>query len=168
MAVARRRVSHDFLRAVSHAAENVRPVAEKQMPRAWSFNVEPGVRIAQMVRPMESIGCYIPGGRFALVSTLVMTMVTAKVAGVPTIVAECPRPNGELLAAADLLGVTMLARIGGAQAIAALAYGTKRIAPVEKICGPGQSIRDGRQTVGQLRPRDRSAGGTDGGHRARK
>jgi histidinol dehydrogenase len=90
-----------------------------------------------MVRPIESIGCYIPGGRFALVSTLVMTVVPAQVAGVPRIVAVCPRPNDELLAAADLLGVTKLARIGGAQAVAALAYGTKRIAPMEKIFGRG-------------------------------
>lgn len=137
MAAARRRVPHEFLRAVAHAAANVRRVAEKQMPGEWSFTVEPGVRVAQMIRPIDSIGCYIPGGRFALFSTLVMTVVPAQVAGVRRIIAVCPGANDELLAAADLLGVERLARIGGAQAIAALAYGTKRIVPVEKIFGPG-------------------------------
>ena len=136
-ATAKKRVSREFLRAVAHAAQNVQRVAEQQMPREWSLEVERGVRIAQLVRPIESIGCYIPGGRFALVSTLVMTVVPARVAGVHRIVAACARANDELLAAADLLGVTHLARIGGAQAIAALAYGTKRIARVDKIFGPG-------------------------------
>jgi histidinol dehydrogenase len=137
MAAARKRVSGEFLRAVAHAAANVRRVAEQQMPREWSLQVEPGVRISQIVRPIESVGCYIPGGRFALISTLVMTVVPAHVTGVGRIVAVCPRANDELLAAADLLGVTRLARTGGAQAIAALAYGTKRIARVDKIFGPG-------------------------------
>ena len=137
IAAARKKVGREFLRAVEHAARNVRGVAEKQLPREWSLNVEPGVKIAQLVRPVDSIGCYIPGGRFALFSTMVMTVVPAQVAGVKRICVACPRANDELLAAADLLGVTHLARIGGAQAIAALAYGTKRIAPVEKIFGPG-------------------------------
>jgi histidinol dehydrogenase len=137
MAQAKRRVAREFLRAVEHSASNVRRVAEKQLPRDWSLNVENGVTIRQLVRPLDSIGCYIPGGRFALLSTLVMTVVPAQVAGVPRIVAVCPRPNDALLATADLLGVCEFARVGGAQAIAALAYGTKQIAPVEKICGPG-------------------------------
>src|SRR5713226_7049062 len=117
---ARRQVSVEFLRAVEHAARNVRTVAEKQMPKPWTLEVEPGVKISQMVRPIESVGCYIPGGRYALVSTLVMTVVPAKVAGVREICVVCPRPNAELLAAASLLGVKRIARIGGAQAIAAL------------------------------------------------
>ena len=69
IAAAKNRVSREFLRAVDHAAENVRRVAEKQMPREWSLQVEPGVTVAQVVRPIESIGCYIPGGHFALFST---------------------------------------------------------------------------------------------------
>jgi histidinol dehydrogenase len=137
MAAAKKRVGPEFLRAVEHAAKNVRRVAERQLPRAWSLEVEPGVNIAQLIRPIESIGCYIPGGRFALFSTMVMTVVPALAAGVERVLVACPRANDELLAAADLLGVTQLARIGGAQAIAALAYGTKRIARVEKIFGPG-------------------------------
>src|SRR5258708_9143764 len=131
------RVSSDFLRAVTHAARNVRRVAEKQLPRPWTIEVEPGVTIGQVVRPIESIGCYSPGGRHALVSTLVMMAVPALAAGVPRIVVVCPRPNAELLAAAKLLAITEVARIGGAQAIAALAYGTKSVRRVEKIFGPG-------------------------------
>ena len=134
---ARKQASRDFLRALEHAARNVRRVAEKQLPKPWTMEVEPGVKIAQLVRPIEAIGCYIPGGRFALVSTMVMTVVPAKVAGVRHIQVVCPRPNAALLAAADVLGVARVARIGGAQAIAALAYGTKRVARVEKIFGPG-------------------------------
>ena len=134
---ARKQVSRDFLRALEHAARNVRRVAEKQLPKPWTMEVEPGVRIGQVVRPIESIGCYIPGGQHALVSTLVMTVVPAKVAGVRDIQVVCPRPNAALLAAADVLGIRRIARIGGAQAIAALAYGTKGVPRVEKIFGPG-------------------------------
>jgi histidinol dehydrogenase len=134
---ARKQVSRDFLRALEHAARNVRRVAEKQLPRPWTIDVEPGVKIGQVVRPIDSIGCYIPGGRFALVSTMVMTVVPAKVAGVCNIRVVCPRPNAALLATASVLGVTCIARMGGAQAIAAQAYGTKRVARVDKIFGPG-------------------------------
>jgi len=134
---ARKQVSRDFLRAVEHAARNVRRVAEKQLPKPWTMEVESGVKIGQLVRPIDAIGCYIPGGRFALVSTMVMTVVPAKVAGVRHIQVVCPRPNAALLAAAGVLGVTRVARMGGAQAVAALAYGTKRVARVEKIFGPG-------------------------------
>ena len=134
---ARKQVSHDFLRALEHAARNVRRVAEKQLPKPWTIEVEPGVKIGLLVRPIDTIGCYVPGGRFALVSTMVMTVVPAKVAGVRHIQVACPRPNAALLAAAGVLGVSSVARMGGAQAIAALAYGTKRVARVEKIFGPG-------------------------------
>jgi histidinol dehydrogenase len=134
---AARAVDADFLRAIRHAARNVRRVAEKQMPVEWSIEVERGVRISQIVRPIESIGCYIPGGRFSLVSTLLMTVVPALVAGVRRIVIVCPKPSAELLAAADFLGVDAIARVGGAQAIAALAYGTRSISRVDKIFGPG-------------------------------
>jgi histidinol dehydrogenase len=137
MAAAARSVSGDFVRAVKHASRNVQRVAEKQLPRSWTIEVEPGVNIGQIVRPIETIGCYIPGGRHALVSTLVMTVVPARVAGVRRAIVVCPRPNSELLAAAHLLGVAEVARIGGAHAIGALAYGTKNIPRVEKIFGPG-------------------------------
>jgi histidinol dehydrogenase len=130
-------VSADFLRAVKHAMANVRKVAEKQLPRKWWFEVEPGVSIGQMVRPIETIGCYIPGGKATLLSTLVMTAVPAQVAGAKRIVTVCSRPNDELLAAAGILGLSEIARVGGAQAVAALAYGTKTIPRVDKIFGPG-------------------------------
>jgi histidinol dehydrogenase len=86
---------------------------------------------------MDAIGCYIPGGRFALVSTMVMTLVPAKIAGVKRVIVVCPRPNKELLASARLLGISEVARVGGAQGVAALAYGTKSIPRVDKIFGPG-------------------------------
>jgi histidinol dehydrogenase len=130
-------VSKSFLAAVKRAARNIRRVAEQQLPRPWSLSVEPGVTISQVVRPIETIGCYIPGGRYALVSTLLMTVIPAQVAGVRRVLVVCPHPNAELLAAADVLGVNEMARVGGAQAIAALAYGTKSVPRVEKIFGPG-------------------------------
>jgi histidinol dehydrogenase len=137
IAEAQEKVSTDFLRAVRHAIANVRKVAEKQLPRDWSMEVEPGVRIGQMVRSIESVGCYIPGGTSTLLSTLVMSAVPAQVAGAKRIVAVCARPNNELLATAGLLGLREVARVGGAQAIAALAYGTRTIPRVDKIFGPG-------------------------------
>jgi histidinol dehydrogenase len=137
MSAAAQSVGEDFVRAVKHASRNVRCVAEKQLPRPWTIEVEHGLNIGQIVRPIETIGCYIPGGRHALVSTLVMTVIPASVAGVQRIVVVCPRPNAELLAAAHLLGVAEVARIGGAHAIGALAYGTKNLPRVEKIFGPG-------------------------------
>jgi len=130
-------VSPGFLRAVRQAAGNIRRVAEKQLPVPWTVKVEPGVRISQQVVPIESIGCYIPGGSWSLVSTLLMTVVPAQIAGVDRIIAVCPKPNDQLLATAKFLGIREIARIGGAQAIAALAYGTKSIPRVEKIFGPG-------------------------------
>jgi len=137
MAAAAKSVGGDFVGAMQHASRNVQRVAEKQLPRPWTVEVESGINIGQIVRPIETIGCYIPGGRHALVSTLVMTVVPAKVAGVQRVVVVCPRPNAELLAAAHFLGVSEFARIGGAHAIGALAYGTKNIPRVEKIVGPG-------------------------------
>ena len=127
----------DLRRAIEHAARNIRAVAEKQLPREWTLEVEPGVRISQVVRPVESIGCYIPGGRFSLLSTMLMTVIPAMMAGVKRITVVSPGPNEALLAAASILGISRIARIGGAQAIAALAYGTKSVPRVDKIFGPG-------------------------------
>jgi histidinol dehydrogenase len=160
--VARKQVSRDFLRALEHAVRNVRRVAEKQLPKPWTMEVEPGVKIGQVVRPIDSIGCYIPGGRFALVSTMVMTVVPAKVAGVHTIQVACPRPNAALLAAASVLGITRVARMGGAQAIAALAYGTKSVARVDKIFGPGNKyVTAAKQLVSSDCAIDLPAGPTE-------
>ncbi len=134
---AQKATSAEFRKAIEKSAENVRRVAEKQLPRPWTVETAPGVKIHQAVRPIEATGCYVPGGRFSLVSTLVMIVVPAKVASVPNMVAVCPKPSPELLAAAGILGVERIARIGGAQAIAALAYGTKSVPRVDKIFGPG-------------------------------
>jgi len=134
---AARGVLPELRSALEHAARNIRRVSEKQLPRAWSITVEPGVRVGQRVTPLDTIGCYIPGGRFSLVSTLLMTAVPAQVAGVRRIVVACPRPNSALFAAAELLGIREIAHIGGAQAVAALAYGTDSVPAVDKIFGPG-------------------------------
>ena len=155
-------VGPDFLRAVKHAMANVRKVAEKQLPRKWSLEVEPGVRIGQTVRPIETIGCYIPGGKSTLLSTLVMTAVPAQVAGAKRIVVVCSRPNNELLATAGILGLREIARIGGAQAIAALAYGTKTIPRVDKIFGPGNRfVTAAKQLVSRDCAIDLPAGPTE-------
>jgi histidinol dehydrogenase len=130
-------VPQEFLAAIDHAARNIRVVARKQLPQKWMIEVEPGVRAGQIVRAIDSVGCYLPGGRFSLVSTLLMTVIPAQVAGVKRIVVASPQPGAALLAAAARLGIERVARIGGAQAIAALAYGTKSIERVDKICGPG-------------------------------
>ena len=159
---AQERASADFLRAVKHAIANVRKVAEKQLPRNWSIEVEPGVSIGQMVRPIETIGCYIPGGKSTLLSTLVMTAVPAQVAGVKRIVAVCSRPNHELLAAAGILGLSEVARIGGTQAVAALAYGTKAIPRVAKLFGPGNRfVTAAKQLVSRDCAIDLPAGPTE-------
>jgi histidinol dehydrogenase len=159
---AQRAVATDFLKAVVHAARNIRKVSQRQLPPAWMLCVEPGVTVRQTVRPIESIGCYIPGGRNALVSTLLMTVIPAQVAGVPKITIVCARPNSEMLAAAHLLGVRQIARIGGAQAIAALAYGTRSVPRVEKIFGPGNRfVTAAKQLVSSDCAIDLAAGPTE-------
>src|SRR5580704_372580 len=137
MKAAARRVSRELLSAVDHAARNIRRVARMQKPGDWSVMVEPGVRVAQHVEPIEAVGCYVPGGRFSLVSTLLMTAIPAQEAGVLRIVVASPQPGDALLAVAARLGIDRVARLGGAQAVAALAYGSGAVARVDKICGPG-------------------------------
>jgi histidinol dehydrogenase len=127
----------DLQQAMTIAAENIRSFAEQQKPEEWSTQNTPGVTVGQIIRPLESVGCYVPGGRYPLPSTLLMTAIPATVAGVKRIVVCSPKPARETLAAAHLAGVTEMYRIGGAQAIAALAYGTETIAHVDKIVGPG-------------------------------
>ncbi len=134
---ARLRAPATLIRSVIQAAKNIRSVAKRQMPKAWAFDVVPGVRVGQVYRPLDRVGCYVPGGRFPLVSTLLMTAVPAQVAGVREIIVACPRPSPELLAAADVIGVRRMLRLGGAQAVAAMAGGTRTVPRVDKICGPG-------------------------------
>lgn len=123
--------------ALEAAAKAIRQFAEWQKPQSWQREWMPGVRVGQLVRPLDSVGCYAPGGRYPLPSTVLMTVIPAQVAGVERIVVTSPKPQRETLAAAGMLGVKEFYRIGGAQAIAALAYGTDTIARVDKIVGPG-------------------------------
>ncbi len=122
--------------ALRKSAKNIRQFCEWQKPKAWN-KLRGGASLGQIVRPLDSVGCYVPGGRFPLVSTLLMTVIPAQVAGVKDIRVVSPRPSSEVLAAAAMLGVEEFYRVGGAQAIAALAYGTESIARVTKIVGPG-------------------------------
>jgi histidinol dehydrogenase len=130
-------VSEEFRAALKTAAENIRRYCEWQKPQEWRHNTDQGIEVGQVVRPLGSAGCYVPGGRYPLPSTMLMTVIPAQVAGVEEIRVVSPRPAAETLAAAHFLGVQEFYRIGGAQAIAALAYGTKSVPRVDKIVGPG-------------------------------
>jgi histidinol dehydrogenase len=118
------------------AAANIRRFAEMQKPAEWARSHK-GISLGQLVRPLDSVGCYVPGGRYPLVSTLLMTVIPAQVAGVGRIAVVSPKPHADLLAAAAMIGVEEVYRVGGAQAIAALAYGTASVLRVDKIVGPG-------------------------------
>jgi histidinol dehydrogenase len=122
--------------ALQMAAKNIRQFCEWQKPKQWTKS-RGGISLGQLVRPLDSAGCYVPGGRFPLISTLLMTVIPAQVAGVKNIRVVSPRPSSEVLAAAAMLGVREFYRVGGAQAVAALAYGTPTISRVDKIVGPG-------------------------------
>jgi histidinol dehydrogenase len=134
--------SEELKAAMRLAQANIRAFAEKQLPRAWSFRPAEGMEVGQVVRALESVGCYVPGGRYPLPSTLLMTVTPAQVAGVERIVVCSPKPAQETMAAAwlasqDAAGAIEFYRIGGAQAIAAMAFGTATIGAVNKIVGPG-------------------------------
>jgi histidinol dehydrogenase len=123
--------------AMMVARGNILTFAEAQLPQEWTISPVDGVKTGQIVRPLGSVGCYVPGGRYPLPSTLLMTVTPAQVAGVERIVVCSPKPAKETMAAAWLAGVTELYRVGGAQAIAAMAFGTVTIGRVDKIVGPG-------------------------------
>ena len=127
----------DVRRALRAAARNIARVAARQMPKHFDLPIAPGVMVEQRVEPIASVGCYVPGGRFPLPSSLLMTAVPARVAGVPDVIVVCPRPEPPVMAAAIEAGVSRVFRIGGAHAIAALAYGTASVPRVDKIVGPG-------------------------------
>jgi len=131
------RLTPEFRGAVETAAANIRRFAEFQMPRGWSREVSPGLRLGQIVRPLDTIGAYIPAGRYPLPSTLLMTAVPAQVAGVANICVASPKPAAEVLGTASLLRLTNVFRMGGAQAIAAFAYGTRTVPRADRIVGPG-------------------------------
>ena len=127
----------DVRRAIAAAARNIARVSRAQVPRPFRLQVAPGVSVEQRVRPLDRVGCYVPGGRYPLPSSLLMTAIPARVAGVAEIIAVCPRPDPVVLAAAEAAGVTRLFQLGGAHAIAALAFGTATIPRVDRIVGPG-------------------------------
>ena len=129
-------LSGELRNALRSAEKNIRQFCEWQKPRPWTRSRN-GISLGQIIRPLDSVACYVPGGRFPLVSTLLMTVIPAQVAGVKDIRIMSPRPSLAVLAAAALLGIRKFYPIGGAQAIAALAYGTETISRVAKIVGPG-------------------------------
>jgi histidinol dehydrogenase len=137
MAAAWEAADPELRAALSTAAKQIRRFAERQMPASWNASPLAGLTTGQLVRPLGSVGCYVPSGRHPLPSTLLMTAIPAQVAGVKLIVAVSPKPAPETLAAAHLLGITEFYRLGGAHAVAALAYGTASVARVDKIVGPG-------------------------------
>lgn len=134
------RADGEVVRALRLAARRIRLFHQKQKERSWSFEEE-GARLGQIIRPLRRVGVYVPGGAAAYPSTVLMNVIPAQVAGVDEIAVTVPTPGGELnpyvMAAIRLLGVEEVYSIGGAQAVAALAYGTESIAPVDKIVGPG-------------------------------
>jgi histidinol dehydrogenase len=125
--------------AIGKAARHIRVVARTQVPPSWTRVVAPGVKVSQRVTPLERVGCYVPGGRYPLPSSLLMSAVTARAAGVPEVIVACPRPDPAVLAAAVEAGVDRVFQLGGAQAIAAMAYGTRTVPRVDKIVGPGNA-----------------------------
>jgi histidinol dehydrogenase len=136
---AARTIPADLRKAIALAARNIRTVATRQLPGGWRISTSPGVSIEQRVTPLDRVGCYIPGGRYPLPSSLLMTAVPARVAGVHEIIVTCPRPDAAVLAAAFEAGIDRMFCLGGAHAIAALAYGTATVPRVDKIVGPGNA-----------------------------
>ena len=134
----------DLRDALTHAASRVRLYHERQKTLSWSFTEADGTELGQRVTPLDRVGIYVPGGKAAYPSSVLMNVLPARVAGVPEIVMVVPTPDGVrnplVLAAAHLAGVTRAFAMGGAQAIAALAYGTQTVPAVDKICGPGNAF----------------------------
>jgi histidinol dehydrogenase len=128
-----------LLEAVTIAAKNIRDFAQQQLVKPWQTTTSDGRTLGQIVRPLDSVGVYVPAGRYPLLSTMLMTVIPAQVAGVGTITVVCPQPNTQILALAKWLGLKTIVQLGGAQAIASLAYGTQSIAKVQRIVGPGNS-----------------------------
>ena len=137
LAAAADRLTPEFRSAVEVAAANVRAYAEKQLPRAYSTVFSPGRRLGQVVRPLDTVAAYIPAGRYPLPSTVIMTAIPALVAGVKNVCIACPKAVDEVFGTAHMLGVNQVFQVGGAQAIAAFAYGTKTVPRADRIVGPG-------------------------------
>jgi len=153
-------VSGKFLRAVSRgeaaalraAAKRIEKFHRRQLSRSWTYAEGDGTQLGQRVTPLDRVGLYVPGGKAAYPSSVLMNAIPAKVAGVREVVMACPNPAPLVLAAAAIAGVDRVFVMGGAQAVAALAYGTRRIGRVDKIVGPGNAYvaEAKRQVFGQV------------------
>ena len=143
LAAALTRITPEQKQQLELAAERIRSYHEKQLQPSWDYQEADGTRLGQQITPLDRIGVYVPGGKAAYPSTVLMDVIPAKVAGVTEIIMTSPTPDGEVndlvLAAAAIAGVDRLFTVGGAQAIAALAYGTETIPAVDKIVGPGNT-----------------------------
>ncbi len=131
------RLTPEFRSAIELAGSNIRAFAERQMPREHFEEFRPGIQLGQLIRPLDTVAAYIPGGRYPLPSTLMMTVIPAKVAGVPEICVTSPRAVDEVFGTAHLLGANRVFQMGGAHAIAAFAFGTKTVPKADRIVGPG-------------------------------
>ena len=157
-----RSIAPDLRVALRTSATHIRRIAKRQLPRRWRATVTRGVEIEQRVTPLNRVGCYVPAGRYPLPSSLLMSVVPAVVAGVPEVIVVCPRPDPTILAAAAIAGATQVFRLGGAHAIAALAYGTATIPKVDKIVGPGSAyVATAKARVSADCPIDFYAGPTE-------
>jgi histidinol dehydrogenase len=131
------KLSTTFREAIETASANIRAFAEMQLPPVQFREMAPGLRLGQIVRPLDTVAAYIPAGRYPLPSTLLMTVIPAQVAGVRRVAVACPRPVPEILGTARLLQVADVFQMGGAQAIAAFAFGTRTVPRADRIVGPG-------------------------------
>jgi histidinol dehydrogenase len=140
-AEARTKIDSTLEKALEDAAARIYRFHERQLQQSWDYTEDDGTILGQIITPLDSVGVYVPGGKAAYPSSVLMNVIPAKVAGVKNIVMTVPAPADKLepvvLAAAHIAGVDNIYSIGGAQAIAALAYGTETLAPVDKIVGPG-------------------------------
>ena len=139
LAAAAAAMKPEVCQAAQAAIANIRQFAEAQLPRERFEEFSPGRKLGWIVRPLDAVGCYVPSGRYPLPSTLLMTAVLAQTAGVPRICITSPRPSVEILGCAHMLGIAEVYRVGGAQAIAAMAFGTDTIPRVDRIVGPGNA-----------------------------
>src|SRR5689334_20677151 len=137
LAAACGKLSAEFRAAIETASANIRAFADLQMPAEWSSEVAPGLQLGQILRPLDTVAAYIPAGRYPLPSTLMMTAIPAQVAGVRRVCVACPRPVPEILGTARLVGIPDVFQMGGAQAIAAFAFGTRTVPKADRIVGPG-------------------------------
>jgi len=133
---AREALPPDLRKAIETASRQIRRFAELQKPHSWTKSTG-GVKLGQIVRPLASVAAYVPGGRYPLPSTLMMTVIPAQVAGVPTVSVASPKPTSATLGTAGQIGVSNFFHMGGAQAIAAFAFGTESVPRAERIVGPG-------------------------------